>query len=449
MNFGFLRLFLGTALLLGILLLSGRPATAVAALQATNLLQNPNLDEPYINGVAQNWSPWHEGKNDNPKPAECSAPYTVLPKWSAELNSALIRSGGRSQHVGNQWDTWRGGVMQTVNVSPGATYRFSFWARGRASNDQYPAPSDGGVNLGVRAGVDPEGRGIWYQGVVWGAALSPHDNWQQATVEITAVADKVTVYTQADLGGTGNCRAHLDVWFDQAELVAAAPPPTNTPPPPPPPPPQPVATNTPLPATATATSEVPPTDTPVPADTPTATPEPPKGATICVNSFSDVNGDGLHDANEGFMAGVIFTVVANDQIVGQGISTGTDRPVCFQELAAGSYQVNQVVPGLLEMTTAADITIDVQEGQAVELKFGSRIRAQEVGVAQSGSADPAAGGAETEPSSVATPLPQAVTTAPATGGLSLTAISGLLLILLAVVLLGALIFMLLRQPVRG
>jgi hypothetical protein len=446
MNNSLLRLLLGVALLWGVLLLPGRPASAVAVLQATNLLQNPGFDEPYSGGVAQHWSPWHEGKNDNPKPADCSAPYTVQPHWNAEMNSALIRSGGRSQQVGNQWDTWRGGVMQTLSVTPGATYRFSFWARGRASNNQYPAPSDGSVTMSVRAGVDPGGQGLWYQGVVWGPAISPHDNWQQASVEITAVADKVTVYTQADFGGTGNCRAHMDIWFDQAELVAAAPPPPNTPPPPPPPPPQPVATNTPLPPTEPPTPQAPPTETPVPTETPTATPEPPTGATICVNAFSDSNGNGQHDANEGYMAGVTFTMARGNQVVGQGISGGTERPVCFEELEADSYQVSQAVPGLLEMTTAADITIDIEEGQAIELKFGSRVRGQEVSMVQPGSDESGAGIIEP---AAPTPLPQVGTTAPAGSGLSLAAISGLLVILLAVVLLVALIFMLLRQPVRS
>jgi hypothetical protein len=71
-----------------------------------------------------------------------------------------------------------------------------------------------------------------------------------------------------------------------------------------------------------------------------------------------------------------------------------------------------------------------------------------VSVVQPGGDDPAGGSGETAPV-LATPLPQTVTTPAASGGLSLVAISGLLLILLAVVFLGALIFLLLRQPARG
>jgi hypothetical protein len=436
----FWNLFLlGGLLLVGLVGAAG--PTAVVAAQ-TNLLQNPSFEEPYSNGLAQNWSPWHEDKNHNPKPEGCSAPYSVLPKWGPEFNSALILDGQRSQHVGNQFDTWHGGVMQTISVTPGTTYRFSFSARGRASNEQYPAPSDSVVNLGVRAGIDPEGRGLWYQGVVWGGAISPHDNWQTAVVNVTAVSDKITVYAQADLSGANFCRAHLDVWFDKAELVAAAPPATNTPLPPPPPPPQPVATNTPLPPPSTNTPEVPPTETPIPTATATATAEPPQGGTICVNAFSDVNANGVQDSTEGYMAGVTFTLARDNQIVGQAIAGGTDKAICFEALPPGSYQIAQVIPAALELTTAANATIDIQAGQAVELKFGSRIRSQpEV------SADPPLSG-EVQPTLVV-PTAVAVTTDSAAPRLSLGAISGLLAILFAIVLLGALIFVLLRQPARG
>ncbi|MCZ7673214.1 MAG: hypothetical protein M5U34_41920 [Chloroflexi bacterium] len=175
--------------------------------------------------------------------------------------------------------------------------------------DQYPAASEGGLQMNVRAGIDPSGNGgIWYDNdIVWSGSASPHDTWQQISVETTATNSTITVYTSANwaVKGVNQCRAHLDVWFDTAELIEVGPPPTNTPPPLPTLPPPPPVTNTPVPPTETATPAETATFTPVPTDTPSPTPA---GGTICANAFNDVNGNGLQDADEGFMAGVTFTV---------------------------------------------------------------------------------------------------------------------------------------------
>lgn len=427
-------------LLLALMLTVGEQGDAAAApnLQA-NLLQNPSFEEPYSGGAAQGWGRWHQEINSNPKPENCSARYAVLPKWEPELASgSLIRDGGRSQHIGNNFDTWRAGVFQTVNVTPGSTYRFSFWALGRASNDQFPAASDTSVNLGVRAGIDPNGSGVWSDSdIVWGASGSPHDsgnqaNWQQFTVEATATGSQISVFVQGDVSGANQCRKHLDIWFDSAELVSAGPPPTNTPPPPPP---QPVATNTPVPPTATPTPEVTPTDTPIPTDTPTSTPEPPQGGAICVNAFADNNANGQHDGDEGWMAGVTFTIAQNNSVVAQAISTGTSNPVCFENIPDGTYTVAQVLPRNLEPTTSSSAEIEATEGTTVSLEFGSRVKADTEGE---------------EVASAATPTVEATAqpeSAPDDGnnGLGPLAIVGLAAILLAVVLLGVLIYILIRQ----
>jgi hypothetical protein len=131
-------------------------------------------------------------------------------------------------------------------------------------------------------------------------------------------------------------------------------------------------TNTPVPPTETPTPEVPPTETPEPSPTPTNTPIPPTGGTICVNAFSDGDANGQRSEEEGFMAGVTFTIAKDNEIVTQGVSTGTDNALCFEELDAGSYQVAQILPRNLETTTAPNTTIDVQEGSSISLEFGSR-----------------------------------------------------------------------------
>lgn len=408
----------------------------------TNLLQNPSFEEPYSSGVAQGWGRQHEDYNSNPKPANCSDYYTVLPTWSPELaTGSLILDGGRSQHIGNQFDTWRAVVMQDVTVSPGSTYRFSFWSTGRASNEQYPAPSDGAVNLGARAGIDPNGGGSMLSGnIVWGPSGSPHmsggtANWQQFSVEATAAGGKITVFAEANNGGANNCRAHLDIWFDKAELVEAGPPPTNTPPPPPP---APVVTNTPVPPPPTSTPDVPPTATPVPTDIPTNTPEPPTGGEICANAFADANQNGVHDPDEGWMAGVTLSLIQNEQVIETGVSTGTETAVCFLNLS-GIYTVAQTVPRNLELTNApVSNPIEAIDGSSHYVPFGSWFSSDtggedvaEVTPEDSGEGQ---GSSDKEDSSSGED-----------NGLNPLAIVGLGAIILAIILLAALIVILLRQ----
>jgi len=440
---------------------SGQPGLVEAApLSQANLLQNPGFEEPYSGGAAAAWYPWHEEYNTSPKPENCNDRYSVLPSWSAELATpSLILEGGRSQHVGNQWDTWHGGVMQTVNVTPGSTYRLTFWAIGRASNDQFPIPSNTEVNMDVRGGIDPNGSGLWYDGdIVWGIGGSPHDsgnqtNWQQFSAEATASGGQMTILVQANFSGANQCRGHMDVWFDKAELIEVSPPapPTSPPPPPPPPaPPRPVSTATPVPP-PTATP-LPPTATPIPSPTPTYTPEPPKTGAICANSFADSNADGLQGADEGFMAGITFTISQNNQIVTQGISTGSSSAVCFENILPGDYVVTQILPQNLIETTQSSAIIPVNPGSTVSTIFGSRIlQPGEENVVPAGTViaeSPGTGGPGTGADQAVEIIVPEGSSSGDGDGLGVTAIIGLVAIFMAVALLGALVVILLRQQ-RG
>jgi hypothetical protein len=184
-----------------------------------------------------------------------------------------------------------------------------------------------------------------------------------------------------------------------------------------------------------------PTNTPEPSPTPTNTPVPPSGGTICVNAFADTDADGQRGAEEGYMAGVTFTIAQGDQVVVQGVSTGTDNPLCFEELEGGSYTVAQILPRNLETTTAPSTSLDVEIGSSISLEFGSRFETEEeVAVVASPTAagDAPAGDGGTG-------------TGDDTGddsggsGVNLLALSGLVAILVAIGLLGALVFFLLRQ----
>ncbi|MBK7918784.1 MAG: hypothetical protein IPJ94_21505 [Chloroflexi bacterium] len=410
--------------------------SAAAPMQQANLLKNPGFEQPYSgDGAAQDWVRWDEVSSAD-KFGDCTNPYVKSPQWSGEFNSALIHSGNASQHIGNQWDTWHAGMWQNVPATPGTTYRFTFYARGRGGMDNFPAPSESGLAMNVRAGIDPSGNGgIWYDGdIVWSGSANPHDTWQQVSVEAVATGTQISVYTSANwaVAGVNQCRAHLDVWFDTAEVIAVGPPPTNTPLPLPTLPPAPLVTNTPVPPTATNTPEVTATFTAVPTETPSPTPE---GGTICVNAFNDENGNGVQDPNEGYMAGVTFTIANATAIVGQAISTGTETPVCQGGLVPDRYQVKQVLPPRLDPTTIEYADLDVQVGQTYGVAFGSRIRAEVTPTAV----------AAVSPTPDTSSQPDSGASAGSGGGISGLAIAGIGMLVAAVVLLGAVLFALLRR----
>ncbi len=155
-------------------------------------------------------------------------------------------------------------------------------------------------------------------------------------------------------------------------------------------------------------------------------------ATICVNAFHDENANGQHEDNEGFMAGVTFIIADESTVIAQAVSNGTNTAVCFENLTPGTYQVAQDVPAPLEMTTAANTSIDAVAGNPIGLEFGSRVPVQNT--------------APTEPEPVdevtAEPTPEP---AAAESGFNIVAWGGLLVIILAIILLGIIIFALLRR----
>ncbi|MCZ2115051.1 MAG: hypothetical protein LC131_14650 [Anaerolineae bacterium] len=429
--FPFLIVFLALAVFI-----TGRGHAAPAA-QGGNLLQNPSFEQPFSNGVANNWKPWNMSTPRQDE--ECLVAYHYLPKWIVETNPELVRDGSASQHIGNNWDTWAGGVYQTVPATPGVTYRFSFYGRGRGTNDKYPNPSDTLLQMNMRAGIDPNGSGSWSDGdVVWGPAGSPHDGWQEFSVEATATGDQITVFTYTNwaVSGVNQCRRFLDIWVDAGQLVAKSPPPTAVPPTaaplptlPPAPPTEPPPTE--LPATQAPPTEPPPTEIP-----PTPTPS---GGTICVNAFNDANANGLRDPGEASIGGVLLTIGQGTTVVGQVVSTGSETPVCFDGLAPGDYQVGQTLPAVLEMTTQANAAIQLNEGQSVLLEFGSRPRTvptEEPGIALTEAAVSAAATA----TAAATPVSSGGGGAP-----SWLAYLGLAAVLVGVLLLGALVAILLRR----
>ena len=411
------------------------PGRAAPTQQGANLLQNPGFEQPFSGGAAGNWQKWNKttARSDD----ACLVAYHVLPKWNVETAAGFVRAGAASQYIGNNWDTWSGGVYQTVSATPGTTYRFSFYGRGRGTNEASPAASESSLQMNMRAGIDPNGGGAWNDAdVVWGGAGSPHDTWQQFSVEATATGNQITVFTAADWAITGinQCRQFLDTWYDEAQLVAQTSP-TATPAPA-----QPQATTPPQPtggvpteaAAATVAATMAATAVPVASATPAGS------STICVNAFLDANANGLRDADEGYVAGVTLTVAQGATIAGQAVSTGNEEPLCFGNLMAGRYEVAQTLPPTLEATTQPNATIDVAEGQTIALEFGSRLRTTPT-------AAPATSTADATQLTATAAVAVGGETAADEGGSNWLVYLGLGAIVVGVALLGVLLYSMLRR----
>lgn len=189
-------------------------------------LLNPGFDA-WEGDTAPHWYPWHEDAGDQCKQAPDWLP--CRPSWWVERDFneyGLYRSYPSSQAIGAMYMPWHGGVMQTVSMAPGTRLRFSVWAYAHISNDDLPSPSFWGWKPRFQVGIDPEGKGLWYDsGVIWSVPVNELDEWVQLSVEATAGSSgKVTVFVSARMTNQMPLK-HNDAWFDDAklEVVTAGP----------------------------------------------------------------------------------------------------------------------------------------------------------------------------------------------------------------------------------
>lgn len=142
------------------------------------------------------------------------------------------------------------------------------------------------------------------------------------------------------------------------------------------------------------------------------------------------------------MGSVAFRLASGTQVVGQAISSGTAEQVCFDGLEPGTYQIEQVVPGPLEMTTAGTASVIVQEGQTAGVQFGSRLRLATD--ADSGNQPDSVADAATAVPTTAAEQGEESTVVPADDG-GLPSWVGLGLLIVAILLLGGILFVVLRR----
>ena len=256
--------------------------------------------------------------------------------------------------------------------------------------------------------------------IVWSGEQNPLDVWIQFAVEAKANGNQITVYTWS---APDYPTKHNDVYWDEAALVAVAPPPpptrppTNTPRPVTPSPTQVPATETPTP-TITPTPTNTPTSTPVNTPTPTVTPTPtntptPVSGSLCVLAFDDRNGSRVRDPGEPLLPYAVFTLSDAQHVVGTYSTNGLNEPFCFVDLGPDVYFVSEMNPPGYESTTHDSWGVSLTGGATVNLEFGDRT--------------------VVEPMPTPTPLPTPTPTRPAllsAVGNALYSYSGVILIVL-------------------
>jgi len=228
---------------------------AATRAQSGNLLQNPGMNLPYVDGNKQpnGWGRWFQYIE---KPSDASAlQYALNPNFSAETNPSgsypeLVLEGGASAHVGRQFDPWIGGLSQAVgSIPPGSQVRFCAYSRLYAQNVNYGKgePSAPDKNGRSQVGIFLDGDANWDNpNIRWSGVGNPLDTWGQLCVEgPVGAAGKVAVFMRNDW--RGSAAIHLDSWWDQAELVILGAQPTVQPTTPAQPQPQPQATTPPQP----------------------------------------------------------------------------------------------------------------------------------------------------------------------------------------------------------
>ncbi len=149
---------------------------------------------------------------------------------------------------------------------------------------------------------------------------------------------------------------------------------------------------------------------------------------VCVLAYEDEDGDAVYFIeNEKLLADTVISLLLDGNNKASYVTDGVSEPFCFENLEAGTYQVQVIPPAGYQATTAESWSVAVAEGVIIPVTFGLAPAPQEVAeVSPTESPDAAADTANTETEETAV--------AEESGG-GLGSISGLLLIGAAFVVL--------------
>lgn len=236
---------------IGALLGFGAHLTPVQAQAGPNLLVNGDFEAgageawPFQDGIpevqiAPGWRAFYV--DDRPAyakvPSYCS-PEDIRCAWGrpefrgtsrAEFDYR-VRSGNLSQKYFSWNRQHEAGLYQQVSgITPGTRLRFQVYMQSWSclpAQDQWNHCPTGHLSnqpapMHTKAGIDPTGgTNPWASTVIWGPEIDAYDVWTLFTVEATAQAGTVTVFTysRADWPEPWP-RIANDVYIDDASLVA-------------------------------------------------------------------------------------------------------------------------------------------------------------------------------------------------------------------------------------
>ncbi len=190
-----------------------------------NLIVNGGFEGQFqnYNGVpgiviAPGWKPWWLSQTPDEEPWRHRRPeYKSAP---VGVDARRVRSGESSQMYGTPWGTHVAGLYQQVRASEGATVRFTCYGMAWSSEGDDPRRSENPGNVRMKVGIDPDGgTDPFANTVVWSRERAAYDAFEAFSVEATARAEMVTLFTSSAPDWP---KKHNDVFWDDASLVIVA-----------------------------------------------------------------------------------------------------------------------------------------------------------------------------------------------------------------------------------
>jgi LysM repeat protein len=217
-------------------------AAAAPTADGPNLLENPGFESPYVKQccqtdltkyypntligevqVANGWSGWWLQPDQDPQhPSAGSVVDWHRPEWR-EANCGpvcanRVHGGGNAQKYFTFWSVHEAGMFQQVSgIAPGTRLRFSAYMQAWSTNAAYGL-SDHNQTMDMRVGIDPFGGTDGFSpNIIWSDAFDTFDVYGLYSIEATAQAGTVTVFTHS---APHYANQHNDIYVDDASLVA-------------------------------------------------------------------------------------------------------------------------------------------------------------------------------------------------------------------------------------
>ena len=215
---------------------------ARSAQAQSELLINPGFEEPFTSQggsvfVANGWQAWYLSPDGVTYPTRCPEPTEPtckpygIPSYRVsqpqDQRMPPHARSGNSQQWGASYVVYVAGLYQTVgNITPGTRLRFSVFTQAFNCSDdrgcfggvgEVGKSYEPGFNA-LRVGIDPTGgTNAFSTSIVWSAFANPLDAFVQQSVEAVAQSASVTVFISS---APDYPEKHLDIYVDDASLIA-------------------------------------------------------------------------------------------------------------------------------------------------------------------------------------------------------------------------------------